>query len=628
MARSTSNSSSAPAKITWWTAKNDEVHTQVLDTINDIDRRHSDIFERFWRLEVLYDPNAANLGSAARSTEGEANENVIASNVDTVTASIAATAVRARFMTDGADWSTQRTARHLEWYAEGVAKQLDVDEKCRGGFKGCAKIGTGINHVFADPFDRPCVDAVDADDMLVDEAECRNGSRPRQMHRIRRVDREELRAMYPKHDAAIEKASADIGRFRRSRLERRPVNDNEVMAVHSYRLPSGVKGKKGYRPGRETLVIDGATVVDRPYDLPDFPFAVILWSKRKNAWYGISLSERIAGHQRTINKRNWQINRIIDQGASITTYVRPADANIAVKTQNKLGSIAVVKGDYPHTIAAPQVHPEIYQDLERRKAGAFQETGQSQMGAQSVKPAGVDSGAALREYRDQTSQRFAIQEAAFERFVLDTILLVVAVCKQLGKAAPVIQRQTRFGAKKIPWTRVDMGDVRVQIAAASTMSRTPAGRMQTVLEWAQAGVISQDETRRLLQHPDLERAMSLYTAAIESIEHCFEEIADGNVVMPEPFMNLKMCVYRGQLQYLIWRDDGAPENVLESLRQFIVQAGAIVTNSAAAAANDQQAAPGAAPGAPGAAPANDGGPPAEAPPQAAFSPQAMQLMAK
>ncbi len=42
------------------------------------------------------------------------------------------------------------------------------------------------------------------------------------------------------------------------------------------------------------------------------------------------------------------------------------------------------------------------------------------MTAQAAKPGGLDSGVALREYRDQTTQRFAIQEKAFETLKLDS----------------------------------------------------------------------------------------------------------------------------------------------------------------------------------------------------------------
>ncbi len=596
----------------WWVSEKDKVHQNVASTVADIEARQGGIFERFWRLEVLYDPNTAGAGQASSAALDTVTENVIASNVDTVQSAIAATEVRARFETDGADWGQQRQARHLEWYAEGVGTLLDVAAKCRVGFKAAAKKGTGLNHVYVDRFGELCVESVAVDDIIVDENEMRSGGAIRQMHRRKAVDCDDLKAQYPGHDLEIERARESGSRNRRMIGNPGQFQKNDVHVIFSWRLPIGVKGKGGYKPGRYVVSIDGADLRDEPWHKTAFPFAEIRWSEREGGWYGISLAERIAGHQRALNRRNWQINRILDQGAMLTTYVRPADANITAKTST-LGAIAVCKGEYPHTVAAPQVHPEVYQSQAQLKVSAFEESGISRMAAQSVKPAGIDSGVAMREYRDQTTQRFSMQEKAFEKFYLDTIWLVLDCCKDLGADAPVVNRKTRFGAKKITWAKVDMGDVRVQIAAASTLSRTPAGRMQTVIEWAQAGIISQDETRRLLEHPDLERAMSIATAALESVERCFDDIADGHVVMPEPFMNLRMCSARGQSQYLNWASDGAPERVLESLRQFIVQSAYMLAQQATPAQDN------------GAMPA---GAPAEAPeaaPQAALASQAMQL---
>ncbi len=603
----------------WWQSEKDQAHTNIQSAVAEIEARQSGLFQRFMRLECLYDPNSTSDGGVI--ADDKVVENVIASTVDTVVSTIAATDVRARFMTDGADWSMQRQARHLEWYAEGVAAQQDVAVKCRAGFKGAAKKGTGINHVYVDRFGRLCVESVIVDDIVVDENETRYGGQPRQLHRRCTADADELKAQYPGHDEAIDRAVDSGGRNRRAQgrggalLQR-----NEVHLIHSWRLPFGVKGSKGYTPGRYVVSIDSDDLHDEPWEEEGFPIAVIRWSEREGGWYGISLAERIAGHQRALNKRNWQINRVLDQGASVVTYVRPADANIQVKTQSQLGTIAVCQGDYPQTSTPPQVNPEVYSNREQLKASAFEESGISRMAAQSVKPAGIDSGVAMREYRDQTTQRFSMQEKAFEQFVLDTILLVIGCCKKLGKAAPVIMRRTKFGARKITWPKVDMGDVKVQISAASTLSRTPAGRIQTVMEWAQAGIISQDETRRLLQHPDLEREMSLHTAAMESVERCFDDIADGHTVMPEPFMNLEMCKDRGTSQYLIWCTDDAPERVLEGLRQFVVQAAYMLDQQ-----QNPQPAAGAMPMDPSAQMPAMGPAPMAAPPQAALAAQAMQL---
>ena len=603
----------------WWKAEKGRVHARVLDAVQAIEREEFNRFDSFVKLAALYDPNGiAGLGmGSTESATGFITENVIASNVDTVTAAIATSDVRARFMTDDGDWETQRTARRLEWYAEGLSKLHDVDAKCALAFgQGAAVRGTGV--IYVDIVDGElAVEHVLADDIVVDERECRSGGMPKQMHRRKLVDKDDLIAKYPQHEEAITRAVSARGGMS-TWAGYRPVEDNQVVVVYSWIRPLG------NRKGRYTVCIEGRDLEDKPWDEEGFPFAKIVWSERVGGWYGIGLAERIKGHQRVLNKANWQIDRIVDQNAVQTMYVRQADAKLAVQSINRLGQISVIKGDPPVSPVLPAVHPEMYRRQETVKASASQESGVSQMAQHGTKPAGLDSGVALREYRDQTTQRFATQEKAYERLKLDVILLMLGCCKKLGKKAPIIMRRTRFGTNKIPWAKVDMGDVKVQIAAAANLSRTPAGRTQLVLELAQAGVISQDSARRLISHPDAERELSLYTAAIENIERCFDEIADGNVVMPEPYTNLKLAVWRGQQQYLIWRDDGAPESVLEDLRQFIVVAAdQIAPPEAAPVANDNGMQP------PVAANENAGPAPmpTEAPPQAALAAQAMNLRA-
>jgi hypothetical protein len=62
------------------------------------------------------------------------------------------------------------------------------------------------------------------------------------------------------------------------------------------------------------------------------------WIPRAKSWYGISGAERVAGIQRALNKRNWQIEKQNDNIALPTTWVRPADANMTTKT-SRIGNI-------------------------------------------------------------------------------------------------------------------------------------------------------------------------------------------------------------------------------------------------------------------------------------------------
>lgn len=619
----------------WWTAKKGEAHTAAIQFVNRAEAELGDVFERLFRLEYLYDPNNPD---AKPTQQDRVTENAIASNIDTVSAVIAAVDIRPRYMTDGADWKQQRIARRLEWYSEDLGARYDVLPKCRKAFKEAAKKGNGLVKVHT-VLDEPRVEHVLLENIVVPSDECRDGREPRQMHQWDYIDADELELRFP--EAAEEIARARVASRRRRGSYSTSLMTNDVECLWSYRRPIGRKPfdynprKKyaNYKPGRVILSMQDRTLIDQPYHKEHFPFAMAIWSDRINSFYKISGAERIMGIQRALNKRNWQIEKGIDNVVSPPIYVRPADQNIGAKT-NRVNGYTTFRADVPQTIQHQAVANETYNSRKDLKQSAQEEFGQTSMATHGAKPPGIDSGIAMREFKDQTTQRFATQEMEFEHLILWTHYLLIDACKDLGAKAPKVMRRSRFGGETISWKDVDMGDVRVQMKAAANLNKTPAGRTQLVIEFAQAGIISTDQARRLVGHPDLEAELSLYTAALEAIEHSLDQIADGNAIVPEPYDNHEMAVWRSQREYLKWRDDGAPEGVLENLRQYIVTAAWMVDRKTAANANVPASGPMASdassmavPGAPDAALPPEMTNPTAAPPVAALSNQAMSLRA-
>jgi hypothetical protein len=386
------------------------------------------------------------------------------------------------------------------------------------------------------------------------------------------VDRHELCAMFP--DKEDEIMRAQTGRTSMALWAGyRPVQHDALVVIESYKLPIGRPKSKGYRAGRHTICIENCDLLDEKWNKAFFPYAVVTWAEREGGFYGISLSEGIAGIQRALNKRNLQIDRSLDQFAFPTTYVDYADAGMAIQTINRAGSIVPVKGETPRTVIPPAVSPEVYNHRESLKGAAYENSGVSRMASSAMKPAGIDSGVAMREYRDQTTQRFAPQEQGFEDLELMCHWLAIDCCKDLGGDAPVLQKKARWGSKKVKWDDVDMGDLEFQLMAASTLSRTPAGRTQLAMELAQAGAITTDELRDLIDHPDVEQKLSVYQQNSETIEYDIEAIEEGEYVTPEPFTDLAMAQRMGQAAYNRDRKlDGCPEEVLEALRQYTVMA--------------------------------------------------------
>ena len=87
------------------------------------------------------------------------------------------------------------------------------------------------------------------------------------------------------------------------------------------------------------------------------------------------------------------------------------------------------------------VSPETYNSQSQLRAGIFCcKLALARFAARAEKPASIDSAVGLRELRDQTSDRHAIQEKAFEDLWLRVVWLIVDCCKDLGADAPVIMQ--------------------------------------------------------------------------------------------------------------------------------------------------------------------------------------------
>src|ERR1044071_8000741 len=175
----------------WYEATDGDVHRQVFQFVSRIEQEQADVYDRLMTLESLYDKHSpeGSLAEDPRTAAALLNdmyENVVASNVDTTFASIATAQVRARFLTDGAEWSTQRRDAKMELYAEGLGRQLDVHRKCRLAFRESAKVGGGLAKVYADRWDQVCVEHTPLAEMVVPDEDPRSGPPPLQLHHVQR----------------------------------------------------------------------------------------------------------------------------------------------------------------------------------------------------------------------------------------------------------------------------------------------------------------------------------------------------------------------------------------------------------------------------------------------------------
>ena len=105
----------------------------------------------------------------------------------------------------------------------------------------------------------------------------------------------------------------------------------------------------------------------------------------------------------------------------------------------------------------------------------------------------------------------------------------------------------------------------------------------------QAGLISKEDSMKLLDFPDLKGMYSMNNAGVDDIERQIENMIDGgDYQTPEPFQNLKYGITKMQQAYLKYRSEGAPELVLENFRQWMSDANNLMNQAQAEAAAAQQ----------------------------------------
>ncbi len=558
----------------WWEEDEETVHEAVFAYVEGLEETQKYMHELNIRNARLYS-NVDLLGldwsltqrDYSRKSLGRVTENLIQSVCDTATSVIAGQRARVTFQTDGAEFTVQRKARMLEKWIEGKFDETEFHKEATRAFRDATIFGTGALKIYEHLGEISC-ERVLIDEIKVDEMECRS-SDPRQLHHVKFVDKEVLKADFPDFEEKIEESTKQ--RFNRQGAYRN-MDENTAVCVESYHLPSG----KNAKDGKRVISISGATLLVESWDKDYFPFLFYRWSEPVCGFYGQGLAEQLTGIQLRINKLNAFIQKAQDLIAVPRVFVDIASKNLKMQLNNEIGAIIPYRGKPPVFHSAQAVSPEIYNYKESLWRRGFEVAGISQMSATSKKPAGLESAVALREYNDINAQRFAYQSQEFERLAPKAAERFIDIARDIQKRGG--ECKSVFHAKKLvekicfKEAAIDDGTYRIRLEPASILSRTPAGRSQQVVEWAQSGIIDTDEARRLLNHPDLERTADLNNAAIEDIEATIEDLLDGKYDPPEPYQHLEMGMKRVQLAYLKARRDGAPEDILENMRRWIESA--------------------------------------------------------
>lgn len=582
----------------WWGLKGVEqaqAITAVVNTIAMADSRRQtqmQISSRLYGNATLMSINGlsfSRVASSQNALKDRISYNIIQSAIDTVTAKMVKSKPKPLFLTAGGNWKMQRRAEKLNKFIDGIFYENKAYELGRIIFRDGGVLGDGLVHVFEE-HGRVKYERVLSSEIFVDQMEAFYGD-PRQMHRVKIVDREVLIDLFPEHKMDIlqaNNAKTDMAGTYQTVA-------NQVAVMESWHLPSGPEAKDG----RHVICLENAILISEQWDKKRFPFARFQWTPRLFGYWSQGAAEQIQNIQLEINKLLWVIQRAMHMAGTFKILAERGAKIVKEHFTNDFGVILEYTGTPPEYIIPPIVPPEIYSHLQTLKGQGFESVGVSMLSATAQKPAGLNAGKALREYQNIETERFQTIGQQYESFYLDLTDLSVDVVKDIFEKSGKDNRGRSYRVK-VPGKKfletIDWKDVKLEddeyvqkIFPVSSLPNDPAGRLQTVQEYVQAGYISPRGGRRLLDFPDLEQAEMMANAGEDWLHEVLEKMIDDGVpYTPEPDDNLQLA-QELVLQYLPYaKSCKVEDDRIQLLRDFLGAVNAMI--GVASASQQQQAA--------------------------------------
>lgn len=505
--------------------------------------------------------------------------NVVQSCTDTLVSRITQSRPRPVFLTDNADYKERNLAKQLNNFIMGeffANKAYQIGELI---LRDAAVLGAGCVKIYEDEKKRAAMERVLLTELLVDENEAGYGN-PRQLYQFKLVDRSVLSALFPDHKSEVNKAEQafpdQTGQAERSVAD-------QVMVVEGWHLPSGPDSKDG----KHVIACSSGMLFEEDWEKETFPFVFLQYSPRIRGFWGQGLAEQLIGTQTEINKLLMTISASINLVGVPRVFVETGSKVVKSHLNNQIGAIVEYQGMKPVYEVAPCVPAELYAQLQRLVDYSYQQSGISALAATSQKPAGLNSGEAIRSYDDLQSDRFAALVRRYDNFYVDLAYQMIDLAKEIadrdGEYCTVYPGKN--GTRQIDLPKADLLDdpFVIQCYDASSLPRDPAGRLQKVTEMMQAGLITPQEGRRLLDYPDIEQVDKLEIAGEERILQILDEIIDeGKYTPPDPFMDLELANKLVTQYYNLYATAKLEEEKAQMLRDFFAQVQAMKAQAMAA----------------------------------------------
>ena len=562
----------------WWMEDNEDKASMLLLTSANYLKegqqyryRQTAIYARLYGNQSLYSFAGSNLNKLDNNSGFPVERptfNLVQSCVDTLVSRISQSRPQPVFLTDNSDYKQRNLAKKLNNFIQGEFYHTKTYELSAKILRDALVTGTGIAHIFETPDRRVGMERVLLTELLIDPNEAMYGE-PRQLYRVKLIDRDVLYANFPKLRDKVEMAAKA---YPDNSTDSSKTVSDLVMVVEGWHLRSG----KNMNDGRHILACSAGCLLDEPYEKDKFPFAFLHYSDRLLGFWAQGLAEQLMGTQLELNSLLYTISRAIKLVGVPRVFMEQGSKVSSASFNNEIGTIIKFHGTKPTYEVNNSNAMDLYQERDKLIQYGYQQSGVSALQATSQKPQGLDSGEAIRSYDDISTDRFASLARRYDNFHIDIAYQIIDLAKDIavrdGEYSTVYPNKNGTKEIDLPKAAIVKDTFIIQCFTQSSLPKDPAGRLAKVTEMVQSGMISLQEGRRLLDYPDLEQVEKLANAAEERIFQILDEIIESNkYTPPDPFMDLALAE-KLTVQYInLYQQSKLEESKAQSLRDFFTQ---------------------------------------------------------
>ncbi len=637
MARSSRGVAHAGDTGCWYTAAKNNAHREVFARVDFIRRQQREQRREMRHFMEMY--AAGNVSGQVLDNPRErladyfyrglysTRFNVVAAVCDTAVSMVAQTPAVPQYLTTGGDFGLIRRAEKRSQVLQSQMDDLAGDVAPRA-FLDSTKVGSGFVWGELDEDGKPILKRIHALQVLVEHADGMNG-KPRSIHVVWIVAKEQLKAEYPQHADEIDKAPAPSQDAIDSFFLDRTGSSDMVEVWESIHLRSS-KRNAARDDSRHTVCIQTATLEDGSFAADEHPLVKISYRERDFGYHGAGLAESARETQVRINDLIARHSR--GQDLCTTLIIANPNGENSVKPEQLTNELGLIL-NYDADVGPPQLMKwdgsmnDLQEQIDKEIERLLMVEGLSEQQVNGDGAGkGLTSGVAVRAADDVQSRRLVSPTKRYQSFCIGIAKLIERLNDDAAKQAAANDNQyevrgtTKTGGKtflrSVKWEDLALpdGSYNVHMAPMSALPTTPQGKWAAVQEWIGAGFVSRQYAMSLLQFPDLDSYADVELAHLDMAKWQIEKILDGEQVTPFPRQDLAMALdlmTKSQLKAITL---GAPDEVIESFERFMNATQELMKRAQPPAPPMQMAPPGMGPPGPPGRPMPPPGPPGAPPP--------------